>query len=447
MAQDKKKEFTFINEQIKKKPFYRRRWFLQTAAGMALAICFGAAAGIAFSVVHPWAEGQFGEPEKPTQIVVMQEESETEVSSGRQPEISSEKEEESSAGGQTGISDQPRTDESDETEAASEVRNAEMDITEYKKLYEQMKEIAEAASALIVKVSGYSTETDWFNEVYEHMSETSGLILRMDSNWIYVLTSSKVIENAQQIAVTFPNGEVTEASVRKQDLATEMAVLEIPLKNIKKRTRKNLATISMKGVSSVEKGEPVIAVGSPLGYTDSLAFGMITSVTACQSLDNEYRVISTDIAGNENSYGILLNLDGNIVGIISKKFSQDMEQSMVSALRIADMNYLMEMLMEDQPIPYIGIVGREVDAAAAQRFDMPQGVYIRQVEADSPAMHSGIQVADIITTIDGEEIYTVRQYADILRRYREGESMTIMVKRKGMEGYVPAEIRVLVGAR
>lgn len=433
---DKKKEFTFINEQIKKKPFYRRRWFLQTVAGMALALCFGAAAGIAFSVVHPWAEGQFGEPEKPTQIVVMQEESETEISSGGPEETASGERQEMTLGGQP-----------DEKESVSEKQDAEMDITEYKKLYEQMNEIAETASALIVKVSGYSTETDWFNEVYEHMSETSGLILRMDSNWIYVLTSSRVIENAQQIAVTFPNGEVTEASVRKQDLATEMAVLEIPLKNIKKSTRKNLETISMKGVSSVEKGEPVIAVGSPLGYTDSLAFGMITSVTACQSLDNEYRVISTDISGNENSYGILLNLDGNIVGIISKKFSQDMEKSMVSALRIADMNYLMEMLMEAQPIPYLGIVGREVDAAAMQWFHMPQGIYIRQVEADSPAMHSGIQVADIITAIDGEQIYTVRQYADILRKYREGEAMTVMVKRKSMEGYVPAEIRVIVGAR
>lgn len=442
MGQEDKKEFDFIKEQIKKKPFYRRKWFLQGVTGSILALLFGAVAGISFAVVRPWADEQFGKPDEPTQIVVVQEETEGDLE--RSSEISGETEAGSVSGDSAEDGNAAAVDGRTET---AEEQEKTLNMAQYKEMYQQMKNVADAASVTMVKVSSYTTETDWFNEVYESMSETSGLVLRMDKTRLYVLTSSRVVQDARKIVVTFPNGETAEASIRKQDAATEMAVLEILAKNVTRETRKGIETISVKGVSSVEKGEPVIAVGSPLGYTDSMAFGMITSVSEYQSLDNEYRIITTDIIGNENSYGILLNLDGSIVGIISRKFDPKLECSIVTALGIAEMNYLMEMLMEDQPIPYIGIVARKVDDAAAEQFNMPKGIYVRQVEAESPAMYAGIQVADIITKIDGQRIGTVREYADILRKQREGEMVSVTVSRKGMEGYTSVDIVVPVGER
>jgi hypothetical protein len=71
---------------------------------------------------------------------------------------------------------------------------------------------------------------DWFSESYENVTETSGLVFRVDSNWLYILTSSRFIKSAQQITVTFPGGEVADAAVRRQDTVTELAILEIPLK-------------------------------------------------------------------------------------------------------------------------------------------------------------------------------------------------------------------------
>ena len=106
---------------------------------------------------------------------------------------------------------------------------------------------------------------DWFSESYENVTETSGLVFRVDSNWLYILTSSRFIKSAQQITVTFPGGEVADAAVRQQDTVTELAILEIPLKSIKESTIQSISAISIKGISSVEKGESVIAVGSPMG--------------------------------------------------------------------------------------------------------------------------------------------------------------------------------------
>lgn len=427
MDQNEKKEFTFINEQIKKKPFYRRKWFIQGVTGILIALVFGSIAGIAFAIVRPWAELQFGEPDEPTQIVVVQEETQAQTEDRAMPDEKAEP---------------PTSVELKESEAA-----AEMDISSYKKLYEQMNDVADEALASIVKVKGYTTQMDWFNEEYENMTEASGLILSVDSRKLYILTSSRVTDNAQQIAVTFQNNESVEAAVRKQDAVTEMAVLEVPMTSLSDTIRTSIDSLSMKGVSGAKKGEPVIAVGSPLGYTDSLAFGMITSVTNVQSMDADYGVISTDINGNENSYGILLNLDGEIVGIISQKFEQNTVHNTVSALRISDMSYLMDALMMNRPIPYIGITGKEVGTEEAVRFDMAEGIYVQQVAADSPAMYAGIQVADVITGINGQEIKKIYDYEEFIKQHKEGDILTVEVSRKGPEGYAFVQIEVTVGAR
>lgn len=425
MAHDEKKEFTFINEQIKKKPFYKRKWFTQGTTAIVLALIFGTAAGVSFAVVRPWAEDQFGKPDEPTQIVVVQEESETTVPEETEPQPESES----------------------ETEDSAEESDDKMSILEYKELYAQMKEVAGEASASVVTVNSYAAQTDWSNETYENMSETAGLIFRVDSSRLYVLTSSRFVQKAQQIVVTFPNGESTEASMRKQDTVTELAILEIPTKQIGKKTLESITAISIKGISSVEKGEPVIAVGSPMGYTDSMAFGMITSVTICQSVDSEYKVITTDIIGSDASYGILLNLDGNIVGIISQKLEPSTVENTISALSIADMNHLLETLVAGSPIPYTGITGKEVDVNAAEYLDMPYGIYVRQVETDSPAMYAGIQVADIITSVNGEPVNTVSQYENIIRNHRQGDVLSVMIRRKSIEGYAEMEMRMIVESR
>ena len=425
MANDEKKEFTFINEQIKKKPFYKRKWFTQGSAAVALALIFGAAAGVSFAAVRPWAEEQFGRPDEATQIVVVQEESET--ISEKETERQSERE--------------------SETEDQTEEETEKISILEYKELYAQMKEVAGEASASLVTVNSYAVGTDWPNETYENMSETSGLIFRVDSGRLYVLTAGDFVKDAQKIVVTFPNGESMEATVRKQDTITELSILEIPTKEIRKETLDSITAISIKGISSVEKGEPVIAVGSPMGYTDSIAFGMITSVTTCQSVDSEYKVITTDIIGSGASYGILLNLDGNIVGIISQNFQPSTAKNKISALSISDMNYLLETLVAGSPISYTGIVGKEVDENTAEYLNMPYGIYVKQVETDSPAMYAGIQVADIITAVNGDQVKTVAEYEDIIRKHREGDVLSVTVCRRSMEGYAEMEMRIIVASR
>lgn len=429
MGENEKKEFHFINEQIKKKPFYRHKWFTRGVASIALALIFGVAAGVMFAIVQPWASNQFGKPDEPTQIVMVQEETHDQKSDTKNGQT-----EQSSEDGKEEAQTQGSSDESDA-------------IDEYREHYDQMTNVVDAAENSLVKIKSYVAKMDWFSESYENVTETSGLVFRVDSNWLYILTSSRFIKSAQQITVTFPSGEVADAAVRRQDTVTELAILEIPVKSIKESTIQSISAISIKGISSVEKGEPVIAVGSPMGYTDSINYGMITSITQCEDVDGEYKVIATDMPASDLSYGFLLNLDGNMVGIVAQKFKQTGAADTLVALGISDISYLLETLAAGRSLPYTGVVGKSVSADVAEHFNVPYGIYVKKVNTDSPAMYAGLQAADVITEIDGEEIGSMSEYEGILRKYQEGDTLKIKVRRKSIGGYVDVELKLVMGAR
>lgn len=428
MGQDEKKEFHFINEQIKKKPFYRHKWFTRGIASIVLALIFGLAAGVMFAIVQPWASNQFGSPDEPTQIVMVEEETH---------------DQETEAG--SGAAEQPVDDR---TAAGANGTNKETDaIEEYREHYGQMKQVVDAAENSLVKIKSYVAKMDWFSESYENVTETSGLVFRIDSNWLYILTSNRFIKSAQQITVTFPNGEVTDASVRRQDTVTELAILEIPVKSVKESTIQSISAISIKGISSVEKGEPVIAVGSPMGYTDSINYGMITSIEECEDVDGEYKVITTDMAASDMSYGFLLNLDGNMVGVVAQKFNPVSAPDTLAALGISDISYLLETLAAGRSIPYTGVVGKSVSMDASEHFGIPYGIYVKKVNTDSPAMYAGIQAADVITEVDGRKVSSMSEYEAILRKHREGNTLKIKVRRKSIDGYADVEMKLVMGVR
>lgn len=429
MGENEKKEFHFINEQIKKKPFYRHKWFTRGVASIALALIFGVAAGVMFAIVQPWASNQFGKPDEPTQIVMVQEETHDQESDTKNGQT-----EQSSEDGKAEAQTHGSSDESDA-------------IDEYREHYDQMKNVVDAAENSLVKIKSYVAKMDWFSESYENVTETSGLVFRVDSNWLYILTSSRFIKSAQQITVTFPSGEIADAAVRRQDTVTELAILEIPVKSIKESTIQSISAISIKGISSVEKGEPVIAVGSPMGYTDSINYGMITSIAQCEDVDGEYKVIATDMPASDLSYGFLLNLDGNMVGIVAQKFKQTGAADTLVALGISDISYLLETLAAGRSLPYTGVVGKSVSADVAEHFNVPYGIYVKKVNTDSPAMYAGLQAADVITEINGEQIGSMSEYESILRKYQEGDTLKIKVRRKSIDGYADVELKLVMGAR
>lgn len=418
MPDKEQKEFTFMSEQLKKKPFYRKKWFQKALSAGALAVVFGAVAGLTFSVVQPWAKKQFGEPEDPAQIFVVQEDTESETAPP-----------------------QPGTEEKEIPQTV--IERKDLEISDYKRLYGKMSEVAEGVAPSIVTVTYETSNLDWFNEVIENHVQASGLVIARSQQEYFILTGNQAMDGVERIIVTFSDGTVADGSIQKRDNVTGLAVVRVQ----KSESMAEITPVELSPSAVAEKGEPVIALGTPVANSPTISFGMITSVVDTPVMDSKYRVLSTDILGSEQGSGILIDLNGRIVGIIAQNFSTDSSQITLTALAALDIQELVTDLANNRERPCIGITGKEIDETISTEFDMPKGIYVRSVAEDSPAMYAGVYEADIITSINGKEIMNLDEYEEEIRKYNPEEYVKLGIKRATMEGYVDIELSVQLGRR
>lgn len=419
MPNEEKRKFTFISEQIKKKPFYRKKWFINSAAGIGLAVLFGGTAGITFAMVKPWAEAQFGEPGTPQQIVIEQEEPETETESER----GSKKEK--------------------QTEPETVIEEKELEVSDYAKLYQKLYQVGNSVMDSVVTVTGETDNMDWTTAAIGGQIRMSGLIFAENRQNYYILTGTSGLSTSGKITVEFCNGAMAGGSVQSQDAVTGCAVVTVPVSELTQKTKAAISTATLGSSAAVNQGAPVIAIGSTQDNGHSMNFGMISSVAKTAVTDSQYTVMTTDIAGSGSESGILADLEGNIIGIISQGIGESLYSPTITALGISDMKYMMEAMSNGESIPYLGITGYEISDSVSRQNAVPQGLYIKEVAADSPAMYAGIQVGiDILTEIDGEQIKTMQDYITQLRSHVPGETLRLKLKRRGLDGYVDLEVEV-----
>lgn len=351
----------------------------------------------------------------------------------------------------TGSSDEtaentPSTSGTSDGDENSDAGDA-LTLEQYGQLYGQMADLADELSSSLVKVTGITSEMDYFDQGYLTEREASGLIIAENSTQMYILTEYRIISDTESVQVQFPDGSIIEAQLRKEDTDTGLCVLCIPLDQINASTMASVQTAPLGNSYSVKTGEPVLALGSPSGYSDSVEFGAVTSVSSSAYLtDNVYKLLATDIKGAVSGSGVLVNMDGKIIGIIDQSLNPDDGEN-VTALAISGIKPLIEALSNNDTIPYLGITGQEVSENVSQKTGMPVGVLVTNVVGDSPAMLSGLKTYDVITDISGRKITSFTDYHNLLYTLKPGDVITITAMRKGADGYAEVSFSASVGAR
>ena len=195
---------------------------------------------------------------------------------------------------------------------------------------------------------------------------------------------------------------------------------------------------------NMEQMDSVIAVGSPTGDYDSLVSGTVTSTTGFMKIaDEEYGMLTTDMVGEEEGGGLLLNMSGEVVGIICNQDSED--SSVIRAVEASQLRPLLESMANSEDICYIGIQGATISKYQSENLNIPRGVYVDSVEEESPAMAAGVQNADIIHSLDGEEFISMEEYSAILQNLIKGSRVKLEVYRKNPYGtYVNVELKVVI---
>lgn len=415
-------EFAFIKEKIKDKPVNKRRLLIRAGYNVLCALIFGAVACFVFVLLKPYLEDWLHPKEESTisipQDTVPQEEENT-----------GEKEEEE-------VPDEPET----------VVVREELDIEDYQALQNKLYAIGKQANKSVVTVTGVTSAMDWFNTPYENENRAAGIVIGNNGQELLILTEKRVIADAKAIRITFIDDTVVAASLKKYDGNTGIAIIGVPLAEIPEATMNQVETASLGNSYGITQGTTVLAIGSPLGANYSILCGTITSSqNEVSTIDKNYTIFTTDIVGSENGSGVLINLKGEIIGLLLQDYSNTSDRNTITALSISELKQVIEDLSNNRNIPYIGLRLSTVTDEIAKEYKIPKGVYIKSVELDSPAMKAGIQEADVITMINGEEVTKVEQYNQKIYALNPEDTVTITIKRQSGEEYVDLECAVIVG--
>jgi S1-C subfamily serine protease len=399
-------ENSFMKEKIKEKPFYKKKWVQILCMTVVIAVLFGVISAFVFSKMSEWIEEKQAQ-EAMQEIEIPKDQPEEDVPAKTEPESVTEQ----------------------------VIVEAELTLDEYEELYSQMRMIAGNASKALVTVTAVNNDVDWFNEEYENSGHSAGMIIGDNGVELLVLTKYSLVEASDGISVTFIDDTMANAVLKKYDVITNLAVISVNLSDISDNTKEEINRAILGNSMKLEAGTPVIALGRADGSTDSMKIGTLTSTQNKQSaIDAEYTILVTDMMKNIGSDGVLINLDGQIVGVIQEQHLSANMDHVISAYGISDIKSLLEHLSNSQDIAYLGIKGVTV-AQEALRQGVPSGVYVTEVIMNSPAMLGGIQTGDVIQAINGQKITQMSELTAVLERLSNRQNTSLEGRRLTTDGY------------
>lgn len=421
----------FLREKIKQKPVNKKKLLRRTVITVVMAVVFGLVACFTFLVLEPVISNRLY-PEEEAEEVQFPEETVTEEMKPEDMLVEEEKEPE------VEIVQAELEDEQIE-ELLSRVR---FGLEDYQLLYQEMAELAQTAGRSMVTVTSVVSDVDWFNDIYENEASASGIIVANNGKSILILVSAGTLGGADSIIVTFCDQAKVNAELVQKDAATGLAILSVPLMDIEEETMDviDIADLGSSNNSSLA-GTPVIALGSPMGVSGSVCYGVVTSVgMVVDQVDSAYKTISTDIYGSRNATGVLINMKGMVIGIIDNLNTSNDMGNLLTAYGISELKRTIEKMSNNKERAYLGIHGADVPKEAAEELHIPQGVYIKEIEMDSPAMAAGIQSGDVVIRVNETPVITYNDLLNILYNAKPQDTLSVILMRQGREMNVTVEL-------
>ncbi len=318
-----------------------------------------------------------------------------------------------------------------------------MELEDYKKMYQQLMQIGNQVEKSLVNVSAVTVDTDWFDETYISQSSVCGVLIGDNGLELLILADYGKVEHGESLQVSFFDHTTASAVLKKYDKNTGYAVIGVNLSEVAESTRGVILYADLGSSKTLRSGEPVLALGSPAGSYNSLLFGNLTSVSQMAAIyDGSCSVLTTDMAKADAGSGVLVNWNGQIVGLLQDHYRVNGQNNTIQAYGISDMKSIIEHLSNNQDIVYMGIVGADVTTAISEAEQIPIGVYVSEVAMDSPAIEAGIQPGDIITSISGQPVTNLKDVSAILLKCSNGQNIQVICQRLDKTAYQELELSV-----
>ena len=283
----------------------------------------------------------------------------------------------------------------------------------------------------------------------------SGFIVAKTKDNLMIATNNHVVSDATSLTVGFADDTTAKATVVGTDSSADLAVISVKLSDIKDSTASKIKVATLGSSDDLKVGEEVVAIGNALGYGQSVTTGVVSAKNREISLtDGTMNLLQTDAAINPgNSGGVLINMDGQVVGINNAKLEDTSVEGMGYAIPITTAKTILTDLMNASSVStkdaaFLGVVGRDINESYSSALGIPSGIYVSQVVSGSPAEKAGISAGDVITKFEGNNVSTMSGLKEKLALKKANTKVKITFKRANQSGtYKEKIVTVTLGKK
>lgn len=286
----------------------------------------------------------------------------------------------------------------------------------------------------VVCITSVTQSQNWFNQTFESEGSGSGIIFSQDSANVYIATNAHVISGASRVSISVENSDLVSATLVGKDTNADLAVISVAWQDLKAVGVNNVTLAQFGNSSQLQVGESVIAIGNALGGGNTATAGIVSALA--KDVDIEGRkltVIQTDAAINPgNSGGALINSSGQVIGINTAKLAITSVEGIGYSIASDIAKPIIEQLMSTTDTPALGVYITTVSEELANYYGLPTaGVLVQSVIDGGSAAGSDIRTNDIITSFNGQPVFTAEQLTEAVKKCKVGDMVDITLVRNG----------------
>lgn len=321
----------------------------------------------------------------------------------------------------------------------------DLSIKDYSKLSSQFSEYAAKMEKSVLTVTSVKEGKDIFDYTEITSNSFYGLVLGEYGKKIILLSPYGKIKENNKIMVTFPDGLTLEAELISADSELGIAILGILLEKIPDEVYNDIEPAKLGESYYLSVGNPVMALGSPNGYMYSRLLGNVSTKSYVKYIqDGRVSLFNTDMPLYEQGEAFIVNLNGEVVGFLTKDFPDDMNQDMCVVMGISYIKKNIEDLINVKDRPYFGVMAWDMTKESLETLEQENGIYVSEVIPDSPAYGAGIINGDVIIRVGEKDVSSVEEFHNILRTKIPEDEVKVVLLRTAKSGAPEMTVSVIL---
>ena len=314
----------------------------------------------------------------------------------------------------------------------------------------QLAQVGDSANAAVVKLDIFdismSRDYSAMSRDYSDAQKYCGILFHETAKSYFILTEYAMAQVAEKsavpVTVEFYHGYTATAKVSGFNEKLDLAVFCVDKSQFTQKEQQDMVIAELGEASNLTLGSAALVVGKPNGRFYSVSTGLITNRTLPVSIqDQELQMYTMNLAYQKNRVGFVLNIQGQLVGMLTSKYKGDTGEIDTAFFSLSDLETDLNHMIRGREIPYLGIDGRSIRGTDIETVG-GSGIYILQVESRSPAYQGKLRVADLITEIDGQTMQSMKELHEYLAECQSGQEITVSIYRQGDSQSIKKKLKI-----